>query len=67
MQSIKEKTIGIDYEKEYFRLKNVEQENYELKETILNMSKIMFARDNAMEQTIKSIEQELKKLRKGNR
>lgn len=50
----------IDYKKEYERLKEVEKENKELKETIINMSKFMFLRDNALTEIIVKIEKELK-------
>ena len=50
----------IDYKKEYERLKKVEKENKELKETIINMSKFMFLRDNALTEIIAKIEKELR-------
>ena len=50
----------VDYRKEYERLKEVEKENQELKETIINMSKFMFLRDNSLVETIKNIEKELR-------
>lgn len=50
----------INYRKECERLREVEKENQELKETIITMSKFMFQRDNALAETIKSIEKELK-------
>lgn len=50
----------IDYKKEYERLKEVEKENKELKETIINMSKFMFLRDNALTEIIAKIEKELR-------
>ena len=56
--------ISIDYEREYFRLKEVEKENHELKETIINMTKMMFLRDASLTETIKNIEKELRKLSK---
>ena len=46
--------ISIDYEREYFRLKEVEKENHGLKETI----------DASLTETIKNIEKELRKLSK---
>lgn len=49
----------IDYKKEYERLKKVEKENEELKETIINMSKFMFLRDNSLTEIIAKIEKEL--------
>lgn len=52
----------INYRKEYKRLKGVEKENEELKETIINMSKIMFKRDNDLNETIKIIARELEKI-----
>lgn len=45
----------IDYKKEYERLKKVEKENEELKETIINMSKFMFLRDNSLTEIIAKI------------
>ena len=50
----------IDYKKEHERLKEVEKENKELKETIINMSKFMFLRDNALTEIITKIEKELR-------
>lgn len=50
----------INYKKEYERLKEVEKENKELKETIINMSKFMFLRDNALTEIIAKIEKELR-------
>ena len=37
-KATKKETVGIDYELEYFRLKDVERENNELKETIITVS-----------------------------
>lgn len=50
----------INYKKEYERLKEVEKENKELKETIINISKFMFLRDNALTEIIAKIEKELR-------
>lgn len=50
----------INYRKEYERLKEVERENQELKETIITMSKFMFQRDNALTEIITKIEKELR-------
>ena len=50
----------INYRKECERLREVEKENKELKETIITMSKFMFQRDNTLAETIKSIGKELK-------
>lgn len=52
----------INYRKEYERLREVEKENQELKETIINMSKIMFKRDNDLSETIKIIARELERV-----
>ena len=57
---MKEEVKEVDYRKEYERLKEVEKENQELKETIINMSKFMFLRDNSLVETIKNIEKELR-------
>lgn len=45
----------INYRKECERLRKVEKENQELKETIINMSKCMFQRDNTLTETMKEI------------
>ena len=50
----------INYRKEYEKLKEVEKENQELKETIISMSKFMFQRDNVLVETIKNIDKSLK-------
>ena len=42
------------------RKEKVEKENKELKETIINMSKFMFLRDNALTEIIAKIEKELR-------
>lgn len=52
----------INYREEYERLKGVEKENEELKETIINMSKIMFKRDNDLSETIRIISKELQRI-----
>ena len=58
-----EKTIGIDYEKEYLRLSiennKLRQENEELKNGILSMVKVYTSVD-AMNDIFKDIERELK-------
>lgn len=54
------KSVEIDYEIEYFRLKDVERENKELKETIINMTKTLFARNENLEKIIKDIDKNLK-------
>lgn len=53
-------SIGIDYEMEYFRLKDVEKENKELKETLINLTKLFVNRNNALERTIKDIDRNLR-------
>lgn len=53
-------SIGIDYETEYFRLKDVEKENKELKETLINLTKLFVNRNNALERTIKDIDRNLR-------
>ena len=57
---MKELAKEINYKKECERLKEVEKENQELKETIINMSKFMFLRDNALVETIKNIDKSLR-------
>lgn len=41
------------------KINELKRENEELKETIINMSKYMFLRNNALEEIIKKIEKEL--------
>ena len=41
------------------KINELKRENKELKETIINMSKYMFLRNNALEEIIKKIEKEL--------
>lgn len=53
-------SIGIDYEMEDFRLKDVEKENKELKETLINLTKLFVNRNNALERTIKDIDRNLR-------
>lgn len=53
-------TVGINYEMEYFRLKGIERENKELKDTIINMTKTLFARNENLEKIIKDIDENLK-------
>lgn len=57
-----EEALGIDYKSEYERLKNIEKENIELKETIIEMSKYVFKRDNALVKTINDIGRELRRI-----
>lgn len=52
----------INYRKECERLRKVEKENQELKETIINMSKCMFQRDNDLSETIRTIAKELRRI-----
>lgn len=59
---MEEITKEINYRKECERLREVEKENQELKETIINMSKIMFKRDNELSEVIKSIDSNLRKI-----
>ena len=40
-------------------INQLQRENKELKETIINMSKYMFLRNNALEEIIRKIEKEL--------
>lgn len=54
------KSVEIDYEIEYFRLKDVERENKELKETIINLTKLFVNRNDALEKTIKDIDKNLR-------
>lgn len=53
-------TVGINYEMEYFRLKDVERENKELKETLINLIKLFVNRNDALEKTIKDIDKNLR-------
>lgn len=57
---VEKETVGINYEMEYFRLKDIERENKELKETIINMTKTLFARNENLEKIIKDIDKNLK-------
>ena len=41
------------------KINELKRENEELKETIINMSKYMFLRNNALEEIIRKIEKEL--------
>ena len=52
--------VGIDYEKEYLRLKDVEKENKELKETLINLTKLFVNSNDALEKTIKDIDRNLR-------
>lgn len=53
-------TVGIDYEREYFRLKDVEKENKELKKTLINLTKLFVNRNDVLEKAIKDIDKNLK-------
>ena len=44
----------------YFRLKDVERENKELKETLINLIKLFVNRNDALEKTIKDIDKNLR-------
>lgn len=59
-KATKKETVGIDYELEYFRLKDVERENNELKETIINLTKIFLNRDKELIKTIQDINKNLR-------
>ena len=50
--------------KEDNKLKELQEENDKLKQTILNMTETMFARDAALTKTIREIEKALKLLAK---
>lgn len=50
-----------DYDKDK-KIKQLERENKELKETIINMSKCMFKRDDDLSYTIRIIARELKRI-----
>ena len=63
-ENTNKETVGINYELEYFRLKKVEQENKELKDTLINVTKFTFNAFNGIDDTIKSIDRELKRLRR---
>lgn len=54
------KSVEIDYEIEYFRLKDVERENNELKETIINLTKIFLNRDKELIKTIQDTDKNLR-------
>lgn len=41
------------------KINELEKENQELKETIINMTKLMFKRDNDLSETIRTIAKEL--------
>lgn len=43
-------------------INQLEKENEELKETIINMSKIMFKRDNDLSETIRIVSKELQRI-----
>lgn len=53
-------TVGIDYEREYFILKDVEKENKELKKTLINLTKLFVNRNDVLEKAIKDIDKNLK-------
>ena len=44
------------------KINELEKENQELKETIINMTKLMFKRDNNLSETIKTIAKELRRI-----
>lgn len=50
--------------KEHDKLKELQEENNKLKQTILNMTEIMFARDATLTKTIREIEKALKTIAK---
>lgn len=54
----------INYRKEYERLREVEKENQELKETIISMSKFIFSKDNSLIGIITKIEKNLEVISK---
>ena len=63
-ENTNKETVSINYEFEYFRLKKLEAENQELKDTIINMAKAMFNSFNSLDDVIKDIDRELKQLRR---
>lgn len=44
------------------KIHELEKENQELKETIINMTKLMFKRDNDLSETIRIIAKELRRI-----
>lgn len=54
--------VDLDYKVEYYRLRKTESEKEELKNTIVNMCKVMFESNNSLQTVIKDIEKELKTL-----
>ncbi len=58
---MEKETVGLDFEAEYFRLKGIEAENEELKETIINMSKTMFRNNEQLINIINQISKALNK------
>ena len=54
--------VDLDYKAEYYKLRKIEAENQELKDTIINMSKSMFNLFNGLNDVIKDIDRELKVL-----
>lgn len=52
--------VKINYELEYLRLKDVERENKELKETIINLTKLFTNRNNVLEKALKEIDKNLR-------
>lgn len=54
--------VDLDYKVEYYKLRKIEAENQELKDTIINMSKSMFNLFNGLNDVIKDIDRELKVL-----
>lgn len=56
--------VGINYEQEYYKLKKVEAENEELKKVIINMSKFTYGTFESLDDVIRSIERNLKEIRR---
>lgn len=44
------------------KINELEKENQELKETIINMTKLIFKRDNDLSETIRTIAKELRRI-----
>lgn len=57
---IEKDSVGINYEMEYFRLKDIERENKELKETLINLTKLFVNRNDTLEKTLKNIDKNLR-------
>lgn len=56
--------VGINYEQEYYKLKKVEAENEELKKVIINMSKFTYGTFESLDDVIRSIDRNLKEIRR---